>query len=143
MVQFRIGAALCLLVAGSLLAGCEFSVSTANIKEATLSRGVGEGTVPVDPTTTFTTADKEIHAIVVLGNAPSDTKVRAFWRTKGGEKLDMTDIDAGGGRDNIDFSISMPSGLPPGDYAVDIYVNPKERATDQKPDQTLEFKVTA
>jgi outer membrane usher protein FimD/PapC len=127
--------------------GCEFSYSTARIADAKLSKAVNDKTEAVNPTSTFDSSDPIIHCVVQLANAPEDTKLKARWvavkadGVKENEKLVETDISAGGSQNIVDFTLKPSgSGLPPGEYKVDIYLNPK---TDQEnqPDKTVTFTV--
>ena len=135
-------ASLVVLVA-VVAASCNFSISTANITQATLSKDVtGDNFAPVDPTSTFPTDQPVIHLVVNIANAPSDTKVKAVWTA-----VDVGDfapantqiaevtvtLDASGA---AHFTLSIPdSGAwPVGKYKVDVYLN-------DKLDRTLEYTV--
>jgi hypothetical protein len=125
-------------------AGCNFSVSTANITGATLSKDVsGDNFDPVNPTTTFPIDQPVIHLVARVANAPSDTKVKAVWtavdvgdaapaNTKVGEV--EVKLDASGA---AHFTLSLPSSgvWPVGKYKVDVYL-------DDKLDRTLDYTVT-
>jgi hypothetical protein len=134
------------LLIASLIAGCEFHLSTANIKDATLAKDVSEAMEPVDPTTTFATNDRVIHCLVTLGNAPDETKVKAEWKTVNveGVPADQTivanDVEGGGGKDVIDFTMKSPNDLPPGDYKVNLYLNPRSDGSS-RPEKSLNFSV--
>ena len=124
-------------------AGCNFSVSTANITNATLSKDVTGSTFdPVDPTTTFPIDQPIIHLVAKVANAPSDTKVKSVWTA-----VDVGDVapantqiaevevtlDASG---TAHFTLSIPdTGVwPVGKYKVDVYLN-------DKLDRTLEYTI--
>lgn len=131
---------LILLLAGLATTGCEFKASTANISEAKMAKGIDDKKQPVDPTTTFSTADKSIYAFVNLANAPAGTLVRAKWKSPdGGEKV--TDVQAGGDMNEVNFSLTTPNGLPPGAYKCEIYLDPSKSDSTEKPEQTLDFTV--
>lgn len=63
---------------------CGGSISTANIKSATLS--ASESGSP--ETTVFNQDDLTVYCIVKLANAPSDTVVKAVWTA-----VDVEDVD--------------------------------------------------
>ena len=132
-----------LLLIAVVAAGCNFSISSANITQATLSKDVtGDNFEPSDPTTTFPIDQPVIHLVVNVANAPSDTKVKAVWTA-----VDVGDaapantqiaevevtLDASG---TAHFTLSVPdSGAwPVGKYKVDVYLN-------DKLDRTLEYSV--
>jgi hypothetical protein len=128
------------------LSACQFSFSTARIVDAQMSKQVNEKKEAINPTTVFEATDK-IHCVVRLGNAPSSTKIRAQWFAvnaqgqKPNEKLDETTMDEIGSNNIIDFYYTPPAdGLPPGEYKVDIYLNPKD-AGENKPEKTVNFTV--
>jgi outer membrane usher protein FimD/PapC len=137
-----------LLILSFGAAGCEFSCSTANIRNVTMSRASDEHRRPVDPTTEFTTADPIIHCVVELANAPTGTGVRAVWRVvdaegvEAGTVIDTADIEAGSDSNMVDFTLTPNFSMPPGRYKVDIYLNVKE-GKEAKPDQTAEFTIIA
>jgi hypothetical protein len=147
MTERRIAALLIfsmVVVAGG---ACEFKFSTARIADVKMSKEVNDKTEAVNPTTTFESGDPVIHCVVQLANAPDDTKLKARWVAvkaegiKENEKLAETDITAGGSSNVVDFTLK-PSGrgLPPGDYKVDIYLNP-ESGKENPPDKSLTFNV--
>lgn len=132
-----------MLVIAVVAAGCEFSVSTANITQATLAKDVEPGSLkPIDPTTTFPTDQPIIHLVVNVANAPADTKVKSVWTAVDvGEvapantliaETEVTLTTSG----NAHFTLSIPdTGVwPVGKYKVDVYLN-------DKLDRTLEYTV--
>jgi hypothetical protein len=128
---------------------CGFHFSSARIVEAQLAREVNGKNEVVAPTTSFDSNDQIIHAVVRLANAPDNTKVKARWlavKVEGSPDNHLvaeTSIDAGGSNNIIDFTLTpSESGLPPGDYKVDIYLNPQEEKESQ-PAKTLNFTVKA
>ena len=79
MKRFFSFVSLAVLVA-VVAAGCNFSISTANITSATLSKDVTGSTFdPVDPTTTFPIDQPVIHLVANVANAPEGTKVKSVW----------------------------------------------------------------
>ena len=137
---------LVLIALATALSACQFSFSTARIVDAQTSKAVNENKEAVNPTSVFEPTDV-VHCVVRLGNAPSDTKVRARWHVvnvqgqKPDEKLAETTIDAVGSNNIIDFNYTPgPAGLPAGDYKVDVYLNPKDDGKD-KPEKTVTFSV--
>ena len=138
-----------LLVAFAAIgATCEVSYSSAKISDATLAKEVNADKEAVGPTNTFDPNVPVIHCVVKLANAPEDTKVRAKWsvvNVPGQEpnyKIVESDVDnAGGGKNIVDFTLTPPAqGLPPGEYKVDIYLNPKPEKADP-PAKTLNFTI--
>lgn len=117
---------------------CGFSVSTANIRSATLAKGYENGEA-VDATTTFAPSDLTLHLVVKVGNAPDDTTLRAEWsivEVEGYEAsaIDATDLTLSSGEDTADFTLANNDVWPAGKYKVDLYLN-------DKLDRTLEFEV--
>lgn len=122
--------AIAMLVFSSL--ACESSVSTATITSATLTADPATGT----ETTTFT-PDQTFYCVVVLANAPDDTKVKAVWYTvdDAGTATKIADKEIVGSGSPINFNASNNAGpWPVGKYKVEIYLN-------DKLDKTLEFTV--
>lgn len=128
---------------------CGFHFSTARIIEAQLAREVNEKKEVVAPTTSFDSNDQVIHAVVRLATAPHNTKVKARWLAVKVEGIPdhqlvaETNVDAGGSNNVIDFTLTpSETGLPPGGYKVDLYLNPQE-GKELQPAKTLNFTVTA
>jgi hypothetical protein len=135
---------LILIVSSLAMAGCEFKASTANISDAKLARGINEKKEPVEPTTTFTSADRQIYAFATLANAPAGTLVRAIWKSPDGSEK-ATDVQAGGDMNEINFSLTLTNPLPPGAYKCEIYLDPSSdpaKAKAEKPEKVLDFTVT-
>ncbi|HKY04845.1 MAG TPA: hypothetical protein VJQ56_08145 [Blastocatellia bacterium] len=136
-----------LLMATAAVSACEFSYSSASIADATLAKDVSADKEPIGPTNTFATDVPVIHCVVRLANAPADTRVRAVWSIvnvpgeQPNRKIVESDVDnAGSGKNIIDFTFTPNQGLPPGEYKVDIHLNPKADKTDP-PAKTLTFTV--
>ena len=124
-------------------AGCNFSISTANITNATLSKDVqGDKFEPVDPTTTFPTDQPVIHLVANVANAPEGTKVKSVWTA-----VDVGDVAPANTQiaetevvlnsdGSAHFTLSIPdTGVwPVGKYKVDVYLN-------DKLDRTLEYTI--
>jgi hypothetical protein len=128
---------------------CGFDFSTASISEAQLAREVNEKKEAVDPTTSFDSNEKAIHAVVRLANAPDKTKVKARWiavKIEGGSDNQLvaeTNVEAGGSNNVVDFTLAPSgTGLPPGDYKVDLYLNQRE-GKESQPARTLNFTIKA
>lgn len=136
---------LILLVSAYALTACNVQFSTASVGNAQLCKTVSDKYEAINPTTSFATTDKEIHCLVQINNAPSDTKLRARWIAvnapgmEANEKLIETDLSAAGGH-NADFRLTAKNGLPPGTYKVEIYLNPQEGKAEP-PAKTLDFSV--
>jgi hypothetical protein len=119
-------------------ATCGVSISTANIKSATLAKGY-ENDQAVEPTNVFAPTDQTIHLAVKVANAPSDTSVKAIWyvaEVEGYEPsvIDETSITLDTFQDSIDFDLTSDQPWPVGKYKVELYL-------DGKLDQTLEYEV--
>jgi hypothetical protein len=132
-----------LLLAGAsaacwlLLCTCSFSVSSAHVTSAQLARGYDLGKA-VNPTSTFAPSDRVIHLVVVVGNAPDDTKVGATWYAvdAGGsqnEKLDTASGMLHNGEDHVDLTLSNTANWPRGNYRVELLLDDKrERSLDYR-----------
>jgi hypothetical protein len=137
----RVFILLALLLLGVIVTAC--SASTANISSAVTSKGYENGKA-VDPTTTFSPSDIPIHAVVVVANAPTDTKVKVVWTSvdttdSGGtqykdQKIDEKEVLTKETDSTADFTLSNDQPWPVGKYKADIYL-------DDKLDRTLEFTV--
>ena len=127
---------------------CNVSFSTANIKAATLSKDVSADKEPVNPATVFDSDVPIIHCVVQIANAPEDTKLKARWilvKAAGqqpNQQIVETSVDATDNNTNFDFTMKPTASLPPGDYKVDVYLNPKGGA-DEQPTKSLPFTVKA
>jgi hypothetical protein len=129
---------LTLAVAALALSACGFSVSTANIQDATLAKGYDNGNA-VDPTTVFAAEDQKIHLVVNVGNAPDDTNVKAVWSmvaVAGNEPsvLYESPLTLNSGENIAHFILTNDQPWPAGSYKVDVYLN-------DKLDRTLEYQV--
>jgi outer membrane usher protein FimD/PapC len=127
--------------------GLSCSFSTAKIVEVQMAKDVkGDTKEPINLTSTFDSSDKIVHCVVKLANAPEDTKVRARWlavKVEGTEpnyKIAETDITSKNAT-YVDFTLTPgPGGLPPGDYKVDIFLNPDANKQEQ-PASTANFNI--
>jgi len=124
---------ICFAIAMLVLASiaCEASVSTANISSATMvvDPSTGEETSVYSPDQTF-------YCVVVLENAPDDTKVKAVWYQvdDSGSATQFAEKEIVGSGSPITFNASNSNGWPGGSYRVEIYLN-------DKVDKTLDFSV--
>lgn len=122
------------------------SCSTANIGDTEMSTTTKDN-VAVSPTTAFKTTDSEIHCTAVLHNAPDDTTVRARWiAVKAADVPANTQIVENTietkGLDHLDFKLTLEKEIPPGDYAVELTLNPEE-GKEQPATKTIPFTVSA
>jgi hypothetical protein len=112
---------------------CDFSASTANIKDATLARDY-DGT---QPTTVFA-GNEAFYLTVELANAPDDTKVKAAWTAVEAEGVTpntfIDEYELTSGSATLHFELSNNQLWPRGKYKVDLYLN-------DELDRTLEFQV--
>lgn len=129
--KFQSFVAIAMLVMATL--ACDFSASTANIKDAKLARDY-DGT---QPTTVFA-GNETFYLIVELANAPDDTKVKAAWTAVEVEGVApdtfIDEYELTSGSATLHFELSNDQLWPTGKYKVDIYLN-------DELDQTLEFEV--
>jgi hypothetical protein len=122
-----------LVIMALTLQACEFSVSTANISSAKLTSD-SAGTTE----TTVFKPDQAFYYIVVLANAPDDTKVKAVWYkvddagTAAAEKFVEKEIVGSGSP--ITFNATNSNPWPAGKYKVELYLN-------DKLDRTQEYSV--
>jgi outer membrane usher protein FimD/PapC len=127
---------------------CNFNFSTARIADAKMAKGVSDKMEPIDPTSTFETTDDVVHCLVVLGNAPEKTKVKAVWIVvnaegeKPNDKFAETAVEGGGTKNVVDFTYAPKAGLPVGDYKVDIYLN-SQPGKEEPPAKSVSFSVKA
>lgn len=122
------------------------SCSSANIGDTQMSTSTKDN-VAIEPTTAFKTTDNELHCTAVLHNAPDDTTVRARWiAVKAGDVPPNTQIVESmietKGLDHLDFKMTLEKELPPGDYAVELTLNPEE-GKEQPATKTVPFTVAA
>ncbi len=116
-----------------LMTACSFSVSTANIAEATLAKDADgkEVTTTFDPDDTF-------YLLVTLRNAPDDTRVKASWVAVNVPDVEpdmhLQDYELVSGSGRLTFNLSNDNLWPAGAYKVDIYLN-------DKLDRSLDFRV--
>lgn len=117
-----------------LAAACEFSASTANIRDAYMVRDVNGQR---EKTTTFA-QDENFYCIVELANAPDDTTMKAAWYVvdvEGVEAnyfIDEAEIAQGDGE--ITFDLTNDALWPIGIYRVDLFLNGEAN-------RSLEFEV--
>ncbi len=124
-------AALGMVVLAAL--ACNFSASTANIKNAVMARD-SEGK---DATTVFSPSDV-FYCVVSLANAPDSTKIKAIWyaveaaNTDPNYKIDEYEMTSGDA--TIPFKLENSQSWPTGKYKVELYLNDELK-------QTLDFEV--
>ena len=126
-------AAVCVL----LLCTCSFSWTTAHVTSAQLATDYRQGKA-VNPTSVFSPSDHVLHLVVVVANAPDDTKVGAVWYAveAGGnknQKLDSASVTLKG-EDHLDLTLSNTANWPRGQYKVELMV-------DGKRDRSLGFAI--
>jgi len=138
------------------------------IAQATMAQDINLDRSPVGASDTFAASVPELHCIVrLIKNAPSDTKVIAKWSVvsaaghPSGEPIFVSGQAPGGfigplvadasfgqstGTDRVgnvyyDFTFKpSPTGLPPGEYKVDLFVNPDPTASGN-PARTVLFEI--
>jgi hypothetical protein len=130
--MFRFVLAAMVLVLASV--ACNFSASTANIRDAYMARD----DAGADRTTVFAQEDV-FYCIVEVANAPEDTTVKVIWYAVNVEntepntlidQYELTTTDA-----TLPFNLVNNQGLwPRGTYKAEIYLNGTL-------DRTLDFEV--
>lgn len=118
---FRVVLAVLVLVLAGV--ACDFSASTANIRDAYMARD----NAGVERTTVFA-ADDVFYCIVEVANAPDDTMVKVVWYAVDVEntepnllidEFEITTSDA-----VLPFNLVNNNGLwPVGSYKAEIYLN--------------------
>lgn len=147
MTKKRMTARTILSIVTVTAAACTFNFSTARIADAKMAKGVTEKMEPIDPTNTFETTDDVVHCLVVLGNAPEKTRVKAVWTIvnaqgqKPNDKFGETTVEGGGAKNVVDFTYTPPpAGLAVGEYKVDIYLN-SQPGKEEQPAKSVAFSV--
>jgi hypothetical protein len=110
---------------------CEFSASTAAIKDAYLVTDESSGTK-----TTSYTQDQPFVFVVEQANAPDDTKVKAVWYSvdESGKATQFVEKEMVTGGTPVTFSATNNGPWPVGNYKVELYMN-------DKLNKTVEFSV--
>jgi len=127
------------LTAAALLitaAACSFSITTANITNATMATAMDKDGAPLDSITSYSTDAPELIVVGKLNNAPEDTTVTFVWYYEGKEGNRVSATAGGGGSIYVNSSVPNNDAWPTGNYKVEIYVDERE-----KPDATVEFTV--
>jgi len=117
-----------------LSVACEFSASTANIRDAYMAHDVnGE----VEKTSTFS-QDEVFFCIVDLANAPDDTSISAAWYVVEADGVDpnyfLDEAEITNESGEVTFDLANDMLWPVGSYKVDLSLN-------DELDQSLEFEV--
>jgi hypothetical protein len=117
-----------------LVSACNFSASTANIKNAYTARSDNN---ELQQTTVFV-QDDVFYSIVEVANAPDDTVTKAMWYAVNAEGIDpnffIAEAEFNGGGE-LTFDLTNNDLLwPVGKYKVEIYL-------DDTLEKTLEFTV--
>lgn len=114
---------------------CEFSGSTANIKDAWLAHDP-DG---VEPTIIFM-QDETLYCVVDLANAPDETNVKIIWTALEAEGIApdtvLSENEYSGASSTITFRLNHSQLWAVGKYKADLYL-------DNQLDRTLEFTVYA
>jgi hypothetical protein len=145
MNRIKIVLLVLLIAFTSIAADCNVSYSSAKIADATLTKEVNDNKEAIGSANSFEPTVPVIHCVVKLANAPEDTKLSAKWSVVNvqGEqpntKIVESNIDAVGKNNILDFTFKPTgNGLPPGEYKVDIYLNPKD---GDQPTKSLPFTI--
>jgi hypothetical protein len=110
---------------------CEFSATTANIKDAYLVTDEASG-----QKTTSYTPDQPFVFVVEQASAPDDTKVKAVWYSvdASGKATQFVEKELVTGKSPVTFSATNNGPWPAGNYKVELYLN-------DKLNKTVEFTV--
>jgi hypothetical protein len=139
---------LLLALTSSVIAiACGGRPPTGRIVDAQLARGADQERRPVDPTTTFSSIANVVHCLVALEDAPEGTLVRAEWRAVDVPDTDPLEVIASvvaetDGLGAIDFTFTPSVSMAPGDYRVDLFVDPRS-SKGPGPDRSLAFTVVS
>jgi hypothetical protein len=125
MIVFVVG-----MLALSAMA-CEFSASTAAVKDAYLAADEA-GTQK----TTEYTPEQAFTFIVTQANAPDDTKLKAVWYSvdEAGKATQFVEKEMVTGGSPVTFTATNNGPWPVGKYKVELYLN-------DKLDRSLDFSV--
>ena len=116
MMKWLLRAPFLLLVMAA--AGCGSSVSFSNLQ---LGRSVNTDQTVANHTTTFGPQDTVYVAIIASGSGSAEMRVR--WTYEGrvvGEPTKQVSLRGGGA---TEFHLQNAGGFPPGDYAVEAFLN--------------------
>lgn len=110
---------------------CEFSATTASIKDAYLVTDESSG-----QKTSSYTQDQPFVFVVEQANAPDDTKVKAVWYSvdESGKATQFVEKEMVTGGSPVTFSATNNGPWPVGNYKVELYLN-------DKLNKTVEFTV--
>lgn len=110
---------------------CEFSATTASIKDAYLVTDESSG-----QKTSSYTQDQPFVFVVEQANAPDDTKVKAVWYSvdESGKATQFVEKEMVTGGSPVTFSATNNGPWPVGNYKVELYLN-------DKLNKTVEFSV--
>jgi hypothetical protein len=114
----RIRRALLLVTLGLGVAGCGSSVSVTTLQ---LGRSINADQTVANHTTTFGPHDTVYVALIATGSGAAEMGVR--WTYEGrtvGEPKKQVSLRGGGA---TEFHLQNAGGFPPGDYAVEAFVN--------------------
>ncbi|MDD3613418.1 MAG: hypothetical protein WAP98_04155 [Caldicoprobacterales bacterium] len=121
-----------------VLSSCNFSVSTARVKEVYPCRSVDEDAKPVDETDVFSSSDTIMYVSALTANVPSDTRVKIVWKYNDGsgeQFIDDVELVLDKSR-YIQTHLSSQEGFPQGTYIVEFFINDR-----QEPDKVANLTV--
>jgi hypothetical protein len=111
-----------------LLCTCSFTWSTAHVTSAQLATGYRQGQA-LNPTNVFSPGDHVVHLVVVVANAPGDTRLGASWYAvdAGGSQERRLDSASAtlNGENHIDLTLRSDANWPTGRYRVDLMLDGK------------------
>jgi hypothetical protein len=98
-----------------------------SVDAVTMTKDVDSGFKATSPTTTFSTSDPKIYASVTVSNLVVGTTLSSKWYFNGtevpGAATSLTQDKAGSGY--VAFSVSVASGIPTGNWKVEVYLDGK------------------
>jgi hypothetical protein len=105
--------------------GAEVGTQAVRVTNVELGTSVGaDNRVAADAATTDFRPSDTIHAAVTTEGTVSGATLTARWKYQDGQVVDETTQPvSGAGTAVTQFHISMPGGLPPGNYQVEILLN--------------------
>ena len=105
--------------------------SSVVLENATLATSVDPKTAePIDKVTTFLVGATELYATVYAKEVSGETEVFAVWTYKSKNNMVFSKTEIKIKQDEqIEFHVTVPGGIPRGDYLVDFQVNGVSKST--------------
>lgn len=129
-----------------IFVGFTYNLAAPKIEDAVIARDVKpDNKEPVSITSSFEPDVPIVHCVIKVSNAKSDTKIKVRWIAASVPGVDanylIAETEAPVKNGFSDFILTKPdNGFPPGDYRVDIFLDP-EKIKDNKPTRAVTFAV--